>query len=76
MDADADRAIVARQLGREPRAFGRVAVARNDRIVASIVGTAINHDGHTPAITAPSERPMAMFVMRSSGRVLHGTSQR
>ena len=26
MDADADRAIVARQLGREPRAFGRVAV--------------------------------------------------
>jgi len=26
MDADADRAIVARQLGREPRAFSRVAV--------------------------------------------------
>ena len=26
MDADADRAIVAHQLGREPRAFGRVAV--------------------------------------------------
>ena len=26
MDADADRAVVARQIGREPRAFGRVAV--------------------------------------------------
>jgi hypothetical protein len=26
VDADADRAVVARQIGREPRAFGRVAV--------------------------------------------------
>ena len=26
MDADADRAVVARQIGREPRAFGRVAL--------------------------------------------------
>lgn len=26
MDADADRTVVARQIGREPRAFGRVAV--------------------------------------------------
>ena len=41
------------------------ALEADDHIVASVVGTAINHDGHTPALTAPSGEMQAR-VMRSA----------
>ncbi|MFL5913905.1 MAG: type I polyketide synthase, partial [Gaiellaceae bacterium] len=41
------------------------ALDAGDHIVASVVGTAINHDGHTPALTAPSGAMQAR-VMQSA----------
>ncbi len=47
-----------------------LAVTRRDRIVARIVATAINQDGHTPAITAPnqaSQEKVIRMALRRAG---------
>lgn len=44
------------------------AIARGDRIMARVVSTAINQDGHTPALTAPNAEAQEKVMRLALGR--------
>jgi acyl transferase domain-containing protein len=51
-----------------------VAIARGDHVFASIVGTGVNQDGHTPALTAPNgqaQEDVMRLTLSGAGIIPH-----